>query len=161
MIVWWGFWNLWFLFYWKVWFINESYKGTLWSWCPQHTEYFLFLARLAGGTVSQHERRKRSKTRTHCDKHSQGPGFCREKVWPLRMHMWPQPIKRSQKSNPGTFHGSAHIMSPHIKTYPRGEKPGWSTLFLCIVGPLLKKVEEIVALVKGKLWLGITHRPEH
>lgn len=25
--------------------------------------------------------------------HSQSPRFCREKVWPLRMHLWPQPIK--------------------------------------------------------------------
>lgn len=105
--------------------------------------------------------KKRSKTRARCDKHSPGSGFCREKVWPLRMHTWPQPMKRSQKSNPSTFHGSAPIMPPHIKTYPRREKPRWSTLFLCIVGPLLKKAKEVMALVKLKLWLGITHRSEH
>ena len=69
----------------------------------------------AGGEISQHERWKTWKTRTWRGEHSQSPRFCREKVWPLRMHLWPQPIKWSQKSNSTIFHGSEHIMSPHIK----------------------------------------------
>lgn len=69
----------------------------------------------AGGEISQHERWKRWKTRIRRGEHSQSPSFCQEKFWPLRMHLWPQPIKWSQKSNSTTFHGSEHIMSPHIK----------------------------------------------
>lgn len=49
----------------------------------------------------------------------------------------------------------------YIKRYFRGEKLGWGILFLCIVGFLLKKVEEVMGLVKFKLWLGIIYRLEY
>ena len=68
---------------------------------------------------------------------------------------------KNDQRNLISFHGSEHVMSPHIKGYPRGEKSGWDTLILCIVGPLLKEAKEVMGLVKLKLWLGITHRSEH
>lgn len=105
--------------------------GTLWGPYPQYSENFTFPAWCVGGLTSQHEDEE-AKDKNQCGKHSQGPGFCREEVWP-------QPRKPAWKINSSAFHGPEHIMSSHIKRYPRGVNPGASTLFSCMVSPLLKK----------------------